>query len=250
MCIAILSDIHGNYLALERVLADVQRAGVEQIVCLGDVAFGGPQPHEVIRRLSELHCPVVMGNTDEYLIHLPTPDPNSESDQRILDQLLWAIAQLTRADLDFVRAFQPRVELALGAEKQLLCYHGSPRGSAQVILATTPEEELISALGTWRAAVMAGGHTHTQMLRRFQDWLLINPGSVGMPMQRDAKGRLHRPARAEYAIVRADGDDFGIEFRRVPLDVDAVVCAIRESGMPHGEKLVGEWEKKNGKRKT
>ncbi len=266
MRLAILSDIHGNYLAFERVLADAHAARVEQIVCLGDVALGGPAPREVIRRLRDLKCAFVMGNTDEFLFNVPTPDPmthrhasvetprnsqgsvtmrHSAHDLKIVDWVLGSIAQLARADLDFVKSFQPRIEIPLTPSKTLLCYHGSPQSNNDVMLATTPDENIAAMLGDYRAAIMAGGHTHTQMLRRFQQSILINPGSVGMPIQRDPSGKVHRPPFSEYAIVSAEGDHLlGVEFRRVPLDVDAVVRAIRASGLARGEELAKEWEGK------
>jgi len=63
MRIAIIADIHGNLTALEAVLADLEDTGADRVVCLGDVAATGPQPHETVARLRALGCPVVMGNT-------------------------------------------------------------------------------------------------------------------------------------------------------------------------------------------
>lgn len=67
MRIALLSDIHGNLVALERVLQERAQEPIDQVVCLGDVAARGPQPHEVIGRLRQLDCPVILGNTDAWL---------------------------------------------------------------------------------------------------------------------------------------------------------------------------------------
>lgn len=244
MRIAILSDIHGNFIALETVLADLKRERVDQIVCLGDVAYGGSQPRQVIGRVRELSCPVVMGNTDEFFLNLPTPDPNSESDRRIMDTLRWAVEQLSSADMDFVRTFQARVEPPLDDNHRLLCFHGSPNSNREVILATTPDQELAQMLGDYRATVMAGGHTHTQMLRRYRDMLLINPGSIGMPIVRgETPAQNWRPLWSEYAIIHSQNGNLGIEFRRVPFDVDAILRSIRTSGMPHSELLAQEWVK-------
>src|SRR5574341_141305 len=244
MRIAILSDIHGNSIALETVLADVKQERVDQIVCLGDVAYGGPQPRQVIARVRELSCPVVMGNTDEFFLKLPTSDPGSESDRRIMDTLRWALGQLSPADTDFMRSFQARVESPLDSHR-LLCFHGSPNSNRDVILATTPDQELAQILGDYRATVMAGGHTHMQMLRRYRDMLLINPGSIGLPIVRgETPAQNWRPPWSEYAIITSNKDNLGVEFRRVPLDVDAIVRSIRASGMPHSELLVQEWAKR------
>ena len=242
MRIVILSDIHANFVALQTVLADIQQQRVDQIVCLGDVAAGGPQPCEVVQRVRDLDCPVVRGNTDEWFLVPQTYDPNSEKERRLMAMLEWAMQQFTSADIDFMRAFQPRVELSLENGKNLLCFHGSPQANTHSIWATTPEDDLARMLGDYRATVMAGGHTHSPMLRRFRDALIINPGSVGMPMERGAtREQDRRPPWSEYAIVESRGANLAVEFRRVPLDVGAVVRAARESGMPHVEEWVGEW---------
>jgi putative phosphoesterase len=241
MRIALISDIHGNFVALQTVLAHIAREHVDQFVCLGDVAANGPQPVPVIRRVRELGCPVVRGNTDEWFLVPQTYDPNSEKERRLMAMLEWEMQQFSPADIEFMRQFQPRVEIQLESGKTLLCFHGSPQSNTDVILAATPDDELQSRLGDFHAAVMAGGHTHQQMLRRFCDALVINPGSVGMPMARDARGHLHRPPWSEYAIVDSRGENLAIEFRRVPLDVNTVVRAARESGMPGSESWAGEW---------
>lgn len=241
MRLAIISDIHGNFIALQTVLAEIEKERVDQIVCLGDVTFNGPQPRQAVQRLRELACPVVMGNTDEFLFNPPTPEPNNENDQRIVDVVHWAIAQLSPDDIAFVQTFQPRVELALENGK-LLCFHGSPNSNQDLILATTPDAELARFFDRYKSAVMAGGHSHTQMLRRYLDTVLINPGSVGMPFERDASGRVQqRSPRAEFAILTATGSDFGVDLRRVAFDLDALIRAARANGMPNVERWAGEW---------
>lgn len=68
MRIALIADIHGNVVALDEVLAELEKKAVDQIVCLGDVAAGGPRPAQTLERLRELDCPVVMGNADQWLL--------------------------------------------------------------------------------------------------------------------------------------------------------------------------------------
>lgn len=242
MRIAIISDIHGNFVALETVLIDVEREHVDQIVCLGDVTADGPQPVETLRRIKDLGCPVVRGNTDEWFLVPQTYDPNSEKERHLMALLDWAMKQFSPDDIAFMQSFQKRVELALDNGNSLLCFHGSPQSNTEIILATTPDGELSQRLGDYRATVMAGGHTHQQMLRRFRDVTIINPGSVGMPVVRGAtSAQDRRPPWSEYAIVDSQGENLAIEFRRVPLDVPAVVRAARESGMPQVESWVAGW---------
>ena len=242
MRIALISDIHGNLVALQTVLADIETAHVDQIVCLGDVAANGPQPREVIEKMRELGCPIVRGNTDEWFLVPQTYDPNSEKERRLMAMLNWAMEKFSPADLDFMRTFQPTIQVPLDNGATLLCYHGSPQANTHVILATTPDDELARMIGDHRATVMAGGHTHQQMLRRYRDAFVITVGSVGMPFERGSINNQDRhPPWGEYAIVDSRGKKLAVELRRVPLDVNAVVHAARASGMPHIDTWVGEW---------
>jgi len=68
MRVAVISDIHGNLVALKAAVSDIETRKVSRIVCLGDVVATGPQPTEVIEFLQRLACPYVMGNTDETLM--------------------------------------------------------------------------------------------------------------------------------------------------------------------------------------
>jgi putative phosphoesterase len=233
MRIAILSDIHGNLVALDAVVADARRERVEQFICLGDVAGNGPQPHQVIQRVRELGCPVVRGNTDEWFLVEQTYDPKSEKENRLMEMVRWGIGQISSADLEFIRTFQPRIEIALGNDATMLCFHGSPQSNTDTILATTPDDELPRLLGDHHATLMAGGHTHRQMLRWFKEMMIINPGSVGLPIERTAWG--------EYALIDSQDGRLTAEFKRVPFDVSALIRSARESGMPQFEWWAGAW---------
>jgi predicted phosphodiesterase len=218
MRIALISDIHGNLLALEQVLADARRAGADQFACLGDVATLGPRPTEVLRALRELGCPCILGNHDAFLLD-PSLVGRYTKAPVIVDAIDWCHAQLSAADLAFVRAFAPELDVPLRGGRRLHLFHGSPDSNMQDVLATTAEDELERLLGGRRADVMAGGHTHVQMLRQHRGTWIVNPGSVGMPFRRYVAGaRPEIMAHAEYAIVDDDGGAIGVELRRVPLD--------------------------------
>lgn len=181
MRIGLISDIHGNLVALEAVLADLADQAVDQIMCLGDVAATGPQPHQTIKRLQSLGCRVVMGNADEWLLD-PQPATSTEHEPHIaIDS--WCIEQLSADDLAFLRIFEPTIALPLSPTATLRCVHGSPRSTIEPIESTTPDEQLAAILEEQAARVIARGHTHVQMLRRFRDKLLVNPGSVGLPFE-------------------------------------------------------------------
>jgi putative phosphoesterase len=241
MRIAVISDMHGNCVALDAVLADVQAHPVDQIVCLGDAVQGGPQPAEVVARLREMGCPVVSGNADAFLL---TGDDGGEAvtaQQQAARE--WSLAQLSEADRAFIAAFHPTVEIALPGNRHLLCFHGSPTSFHDIIFPETPEDEVRRYLGAFLPAILTGGHTHLQQIRRLDDSLFFNPGSVGFVYNtRQPDGNLRADPWAEYAIVSADDARFSIELCRIPFDIAAWTRATLASGIPDAAAMVTRYQ--------
>jgi predicted phosphodiesterase len=246
MRIAIIADTHGNLIALNTVLAEITAQGIEQLVCLGDVAGLGPQPREVIARLRALACPVVMGNADEFLLDPSVLDPQhhpaaDDSLRRMHDMERWCAAQLRPEDRAYIRTFQPTVEVPLSRGRSLLCYHGSPRSNREEIRASTPDADLVERLGLRRALVMAGGHTHEQFFRRLDQTIVINPGSVGLPYETLPAGGARNPPWAAYAVLTVEDGRLDVDLRRVPVDQAAIRQALLDSGMPHAAGWAADW---------
>jgi predicted phosphodiesterase len=234
MRIALISDIHGNCVALDAAIADVREQSVDQIVCLGDAIQGGAQPAETVARLRALACPIIMGNADAWL--LTGEDTGVEPvTERQLAVRAWSLAQLSGDDCDFIRSFQPTISLALSAERRLLCFHGSPSSFDDIILPETADDEAIRLLRPQPGQTLAGGHTHRQQIRSLGTALFINPGSVGLPdtPPLPGGGALPKAPWAEYAIVEA-GDDgrIGVKFRRIPYDAGVLRRSLEASGKP------------------
>ena len=240
MTIALIADIHGNLAALESVLDALRAEPTDQIVCLGDVAATGPQPREVLRRLRELECPVVMGNADAELLDVP---PETDEDaRRIMDISRWCAAQLDDADRTFLASFQPTVEISLSEERRLLCCHGSPRSYDDVIVASTSDDELDGMIAGHDATIFAGGHTHVRMLRAYRGREIVNPGSVGLAYQFFPDGSVRVPPWAEFALLsQSDTGAVSVDFRRVSYDRDATVRAMTERKMPHAAWWATGW---------
>ena len=241
MRIALIADIHGNLVALETVLRELEQEPLDQIVCLGDVAALGPQPREVIERLRTLQCPVVLGNTDAWLLSSPV----AQSEPEILRAITrWCAEQLSAEDIAYLQTFPPLLEIPMDEGRMLLCYHGSPRSFDDVIAAVTPDEKVQEMLAGFSAPVMVGGHTHIQMIRRYGDAHIVNVGSVGLAGVNAGSPELpdNREVRwAEYGVLSVERGRLSIDLRRTPLDVAAVLSAGTHSGMPHLEWWVQKW---------
>jgi putative phosphoesterase len=236
--LALLSDQHANDVAFRAAVEDVERLGVDEIVCLGDVVQGGTEPAETLERLRTLGCcATVLGNADAFLLEVPTdsPDPVTE---RQLEVREWTLSQLSASDLERIRAFEPVVRRELGGVKLLFC-HGSPASYDDVLLPESGPEAVEPFLGQG-AALLAGGHTHLQWTRRIGDALYVNPGSVGISYDRHADPLVLRPL-AEWALVTVADGAVGVEFRQVPYSIDDVRAAAARSGRPQADEWAAQW---------
>lgn len=245
MRLAVISDIHGNCLALDAVLADLARQPADAILCLGDAIQGGPQPAETVARLRALGCPVVMGNADAWLLSgVETGDESIAPERRArLDAVrTWSLAQLSADDRAFIAGFMPTVELALGGERRLLGFHGSPASFDELILPLTPDDQLQRMLGPYADRLLCGGHTHVQQIRHLGRSFFFNPGAVGFAYRH---GQGEAPFRAdpwaEYALLAAEGERLALEFRRVPYDPATLIGVYRASGRPYADEAIAQY---------
>ena len=248
MRIAIFSDIHGNCLALETVLADIKQANIDKLVCLGDAIQGGPQPAETIALLRDLACPTVMGNSDDWLLTGKTIESMTPLQTQIRD---WTLSKLSETDREFIAQFSPIIEMEVSKNKRLLCFHGSPRSYDDNILPTTSDPELQELLGDDLSFVYTGGHVHSQVLRRIGDTFYFRPGSVGRVYDRN---RIHDKKRmklgfqldpwAEYSILSVTENQFSVEFRQVPVNIEKISNIWAKTGRPDVENESNLYQRK------
>jgi putative phosphoesterase len=243
--IAVISDVHGNMVALDAVLAALPTGAVDGLVALGDMVQGGPQPAEVVAALRRLACPVVMGNADDWLLtgdfKGDNPAPPAE-EEKLADIRRWSLAQLDEADRAFIAAFLPTVELELAFGRRLLCFHGSPTSFHHLIFPDTAEEEFQGYLGGYAEAFLCGGHTHRQQIRRVGDTFFFNPGSVGLAYSHaQSQDDFRLDPWAEYAILTSSRDGVALTFHRVAIDVPALRQVFATSGRPHAAEDAARW---------
>lgn len=248
MRVAILGDIHGNLVALDAALTDIDSSNVEQVVCLGDVCESGPYPAECLHRLLERDIPIVMGNTDERMVHPRNRDAEDEK-TRILDAIeAWNVTQLNDDDLDAIANFLPTVEVDLGQGMSLLGYHGSPKGNRDLIKATSRWSHLADMFEGCDQQVLIGGHVHEQFVRPFRHQTIINTGSIGAPAIYLDEGGVDTfpeqwmtPIRAEYAMVEVVDRRVRVELRQVGYARVDLEQSVMDSDMPHGEWWLSHW---------
>jgi predicted phosphodiesterase len=206
---ALIYDIHGNLPALESVLEDARASGADRFVLGGDYAMFGPWPRETVERLQELAYAVwIRGNVDRWTAH-PDDAPDDPHPQSAIAACREELGEKLVAELDAL----PEQILIDGVR---YC-HGSPVSDVRSFLPEpAPDEtELVGGVEERRIVF---GHTHLPFARLGPGGVeLVNPGSVGVPLDGDP--------RAAYALVRDGGE---VEHRRVEYDFRASAAALRE----------------------
>ena len=214
--LGLIYDVHGNLEALEAVLADAGEAGVGRFVLGGDYALFGPRPAETVARLRELDAHWIRGNVDRWTAH-----PHEAGDDALLQGAITDCA----ADLgDRVVAELGELPEWLGQEGVRFT-HASPLSDLRSF-GPEPSAEDEELLAGHREPLQVFGHTHVPFERPGPDGVrLVNPGSVGMPLDGDT--------RASWAILHDDGR---VEHRRVAYDHGAVVAGLRAIGAAWAER--------------
>jgi putative phosphoesterase len=224
MRVAALYDIHGNLPALEAVLGDVRKTGVDQIVVGGDVV-PGPMPRESLACLQSLDVPVqfIHGNGDRVVCAQMRGMEPSEVPERFRESIRWTAQQL-HPEYEQVLASWPstiRVEIS-GIGEVLFC-HATPRNDTEIFTQLTPQDRLAPVFEALNVPLVICGHTHMQFDRMVGDIRVVNAGSVGMPF--DEPGA--------YWLLLGPG----VQLRHTPYDLEKAAERIRATTYPQAEEF-------------
>ena len=226
--VAALYDIHANVPALDAVLVEVERAGVDRIVVGGDVV-PGPLPVATIERLRALgdRAVFVRGNGDRWVVEaFDASGSIGEQDEHPgRPWARWTADAIDRRDRDLLASFAERAVLDVDGLGPTLFCHGSPRNDEELLTALTPERRWRPALEGVSEAVVICGHTHVQFDRQLGPWRVVNAGSVGLPYE----GR----AGAYWLLLGPD-----VEPQRSDYDVDRAIVRMRSAGNPDTDQLL------------
>lgn len=232
MRLAAIADVHGNYLALEAVLADIRAQGIGAIVNLGDMASGPLDARRTMDALMALDAVHVLGNHDRYLIDRP-PERMGSWDRP-------AHAQLDVRYLDWLRSVP---KTAVFRDQVFLCHATPDHDEVYWLEAVLPDGTVrMSGLDAIEAratditqSLILCAHTHVARAVRLRDGrLIVNPGSVGSPGYRDVHPYPHvieaGTPDARYAILELADGKWHVTFRHVPYDHAAMAVLARQNG--------------------
>lgn len=238
MRIALLSDIHGNAIALNAVLADIARqGGADAYWILGDLAALGPEPLRALEILSALpNARFIRGNTDRYVYTGDRPSPTIEEakgDPRLLGALVeiantfaWTQGMVTAGGwLQWLQDLPLEMRVTLPDGTRFLGVHASPgQDDGSGISPDGDAAPFTGKLAESHADVLGVGHTHLPFERRIQGIHVVNPGAVSLSLTDDKC--------AGYVLLNALTDTYTVEHRRVPYDRAAVIDQLKRLHHP------------------
>jgi diadenosine tetraphosphatase ApaH/serine/threonine PP2A family protein phosphatase len=212
--LGLLYDIHGNISALEAVLTDAERAGVDRWLLGGDYGTPSPWPLETLERLRQLDDATwIRGNGERWLREPPTDRPE------VMRSYEAFLGDLPKEEIDWLYALPERAEI-----DGVLYVHGSPLSDVESF-APEPEDDEARMLAGVRDRTVVFGHSHQQFTRPGPDGTtLLNPGSAGMPLDGDV--------RAAWAVSERPGE---FRFQRTEYDVERAAEGYRSMGGDFGE---------------
>lgn len=225
MRLALMSDVHGNYQALEAFLAYLEEHPVDGIICLGDYVTDSPYPQKTMKLLYGMQerytCYMVRGNREEYLLN-NTDNHQGWKPSSVNGILYYTLQNMTERDLEFFAALPTERELILEGVPVLYLCHGTPgrvRGNMN-------EEEGLRerVMSELNYPYLLGGHSHHQEIYVQDGRTYINPGSLGFAI--DGVGR-----RARFAMLTGTPDRWEAELLSISYDIDSFLKDFEKSGV-------------------
>jgi putative phosphoesterase len=206
MKLGIISDVHGNFPALEAVLEDMPQ--VSRLICLGDIVGYNPFPAECLHRVRERCDLVLQGNHDRLELE--------GLNRQAIAGIQFAKSELSHEQQEYLQQLPGKCEVW---DTGLLAVHSHPENVDQYVMPRN-FPRMRPYLDEYKGLLL--GHTHVQHVAEIDNRLILNPGSVGQPRDGDS--------RAAYAVIDTEPLDY--DLRRVEYDTGRILQTVLDSELP------------------
>ena len=234
--IALLSDIHGNTTALEAVLEDTKRAGVEEYWLLGDVLMPGTGRRHLLNLLEELPITVqILGNWEDSLWRAMKGmlDPSRASHRYLMRHCQYILEEIHPEEIEAMQSLPMQVHREVSGLKVGITHHLPDKNWGRELIHIGDQKDFDRLVTNPPCDIAVYGHIHQQFFRYGSGGeLILNPGSIGQPFFLQAN--LRKDLRAMYAILEFDESGLkDVDFRRVSYDIEKELQLAKDVKLPY-----------------
>jgi putative phosphoesterase len=230
MQIAFISDIHGNAIALDAVLKDIEQQGIDKIYVLGDICYRGPEPKRSLDLVRSLHTEVIKGNADEWVVRgVRAGEVPEQALEMMNTERQWILNQLEPSEIDYLNSLPAHLNVRFG-DIEISAFHATPTSLFDVVLPSADDNQIeTNLMHTPEAQVYVYAHIHKPYIRFLNGKVIMNIGSVGLPFDGLAK--------ASYGLVEIEDGHLKTSIRRVSYELERVVALYHEVNYPNAEMM-------------
>lgn len=225
MAVAVLSDIHSNYIALETCIDYALSKNIRTFIFLGDYIGEMAYPEKTMERIyalsADYECYFIKGNKEDYWIDYQNNRFIWLDNDSTTGCLLYAYKHLSQRDLDFFKGLPISQNITLGNMPQITICHGSPyKTNENLFPANDKTFDIMEGLDS---SVILCGHTHFQGKIENKGKMVLNAGAVGLPLNSNRK--------SQFLILHEMDNQWNEEFVSLEYDVERVIEEIHASGL-------------------
>lgn len=236
--LAFISDVHGNAVALEAVLADIKQKSVDKVYVLGDLCFRGSEPNRSLNLIRSMDAEVIKGNADEWIVRgIREGEVPEEALRMMRSERDWSLSKLDDDSVQYLNNLP--TELNISCKKvNIHAFHATPNSLFDVVQPSESYNELIKKIFVKDVDIYIYAHIHKAYIKYTGGKCIINSGSVGMPF--DGLNQ------SSYAIVDINESYYTTSIVRVGYDVNKVIQQFKESNYPNAEFMINILEHPQG----
>jgi len=229
--VVVLSDVHGNAVALEAVRGAIRTERPDLVAIAGDLVLNGPDPAGTVDLLREMEADgaaIVSGNTDvavadfDYAAAFPWMTDGVPDTFRAAAE--WAHDELGDERIGWLRRLPAERRLRAEDGTMILVCHASPGSQTAGFDQALDPNVIIERVARTDARVIACGHTHLPEVRDLGWKLIVNSGSAGYIFDGEPT--------ASWARIDVENEEVEAGIHRTEFDALAVASAISARGLP------------------
>ncbi|MFW2487769.1 metallophosphoesterase family protein [Clostridium chromiireducens] len=227
MKVAVLSDIHGNGVALEYAINDLKSLGIKKVIILGDIIMKGPMPLKSLEMLKDKDLEIIAwikGNTDLWLEEITDVwIPSTRREYELNLYYKYAKDKLKEEQIVFLKELPLECSINLNGIS-ILCVHGTPKSIVEALDSSVSEEEIKKAIKGVEEQLILSGHSHTSFIGEVDGKMIFNVGSIGNSLDGDN--------RISYGVLDFVEGRVNLVNRRISYPADEIIKIAIDNKFP------------------